>query len=800
MDTILEDLRYALRMLAKSPGFALAAILTLAVGIGANTAVFAVLDAALLKPLPIPQPDRVVRIGAQHPQAFVYFNRTGFSTYPAFQRSKAFTAVGAYVSGEITFGRGGGRRRAAAVTPAFFDVLGVRPLMGRTFTAEDLDGSAHIAVISHRVWQSQFNGARDVLSRSVVLNGETFLVIGVMPPAMSLPDSSDVWVTSNWGPRIIGDAMIAPVVIARLAEGISRAHALDEVLRTPSRTLERRGIVNAPPGTFPGAEVVPLRSALVEDHASILLFVGAGALLVLVVACINLANLALARLSARRRELAVRRALGASNRDLARQVLCESALLVVAGAIATLFVSNWTVDIVRALVPVEVYGATDIGIDRRTLFAITGLSALAAVLFSAGPLWSTRNSFFTDTLRVAAVATVDPVWRRLRSALAVSEIAVAVVLLAGAVTVVRTVASLVSADLGVRTERALALKVDLPREAYASSDRSRQYFEQLESAIRAVPGVETVAVASALPGRIGVADRAELIVDGAPVPAGGKYVGRGVIATPAYFPAMGINLVAGRLFGNSDGFYSQKVAIVSESFARRYSLRPDQIVGRAAVLDHRNVQIVGVVRDVRYSGPEKDFDAAAYVPMAQRLPGHSMHVLVKTARDPRSLAASVRAAGARVDPGVPLYDIQTFDDIRETYIQDRRFVMRMMSGFGGLSIVLAVLGLYGVIAYLVQLRTREIGVRMTLGASTWSVRLDVLRSGLRHAAAGIAVGVGASVALSLLVGSAFERFGALDLLTVAAVSGATLGIAVVATWFPARRATRIDPVVALRYE
>ena len=800
MDTILQDLRYAFRTLAKSPGFALAAILTLAVGIGANTAVFAVLDAALLKPLPIPQPDRVVRIGAQHPQAFVYFNRSGFATLPGFQRSKAFSAVGAYVSGEVNVGLSGGRRQIAAVTPAFFDVLGVKPQMGRTFTTEDVAGSAHVTVISHRVWKSQFEGARDVLSRSLVLNGETFLVIGVMPPAMSLPDAAELWVASNWGPRIVGDAMIAPVVIARLAEGISRGHALDEVFRTPSIRFERGGVVDAPPRTHPGAEVVSLRSALVEDHASILLFVGAGAVLVLVVACINLANLALARLSARRRELAVRRALGASNSDLARQVLCESALLVLAGAIATLFVSYWTIDIVRALVPVEVYGASEIGIDRRTLFTITGLSALAAVLFSAGPLWSTRNSFFTETLRVAAVATVDPVWKRLRSALAVSEIAVAVVLLAGAVTVVRTVASLVSADLGVRAERALALKVDLPREAYGSSDRSRLYFELLESTIRAVPGVETVAVSSALPGRIGIADHAELIVDGAPVPSGGKYVGRGIIATPAYFPAMGIDLVAGRLFANSDSFFSQKVAVVSESFARRYSLRPEQIVGRAAVLDHRNVTIVGVVRDVRYSGPEKDFDAAAYVPMAQRLPGHSMHVVVKTTRDPRLLAAPVRAAGALVDPGVPLYDIQTFDDIRETYIQDRRFVMRMMSGFGGLSVVLAVLGLYGVLAFLVQLRTREIGVRMALGASTGAVRLDVLRSGLRHALAGIAAGVAASVALSLLVGSAFERFGELDLFTVAAVSGATLGIAVAATWFPARRATRIDPLVALRYE
>jgi predicted permease len=354
-------------------------------------------------------------------------------------------------------------------------------------------------------------------------------------------------------------------------------------------------------------------------------------------------------------------------------------------------------------------------------------------------------------------------------------------------------------DLGARGERVLVVGLDWPN-GEVHPDRRVQFLQRYADAFRALPGVESVAVTTGVPGAAASRGGAELLIDELPVPERAGYVGTEIMASPDYFSVMGIDLLAGRTFAAADHFYAPKVAMISESFARRYGLRPDQIVGRRAVLDHRWVQIIGVVRDVRLGGPSTEADATAYVPFAQRQAGGPLQFVVKARNDPSQLIAAVRAAGTRIDPSVPLYDIRTFHQIREAHVRDRRFVMTMLSWFGGLAFVLAVLGLYAVVSYLVHLRTREIGIRMAMGATTGAVRASVIRDGVAHCLAGIALGAVLAIGLSQLLSSRLRDLGQLDLITLSVVSSAFVASAALAAWIPARRATRIDPVQALRFD
>ena len=788
-----QHLAHAARALLRTPVFTAVVVLVLALGIGANTAIFSVVDAALLKPMPIPEPERVVRLATHHPQSFGWFNPRGFEVWPAFKHSKSFEAVGAYVTGELNLlSSPGGRLRAAAVTPEFFDVLKIAPAIGRAFRDEDITaGSFHSAVISHALWQTWFDGAGDILGRQIVLNQNMFVVIGVMPRGFELPQAAQVWVPSRWGGQVVNGAIIFPIVVARLARGATAAEAYQEILQTP------RPMGGPKYTAASGIRITPLRDTLVGDMRGIILLLAAGAFIVLLVASTNIASIVLTRVSARRREFAVRRALGAADRDIAKQILSETVLLSALAFVATVPIALWTLDAIRAWVPIRMYGADDIAFDGRAVAAAAAFSLLTAMAFSAAPLWSARGRASIDALRSATAATPDSRWRRFRSGLAVAEIAFALILLAAAVTVIRTVSGLMSVDLGARGDRVLVVGLDLPREI-VRADRRLPFLERYEDAFRALPGVESVAITTGVPGAAQF-HQAELLIDGLPVPWAG-YVGTEILASPDYFSIMGIDLLAGRTFAGSDHFFASKVAVISESFARRYGLRPNEAVGRRAVLDHRWVEIIGVVRDVRLRGPDGMIEATAYVPFAQRQGAAPMQIVLKARSDPFQLIAPVRAAASRVDPNVPLYDIRTFDQIREAHVRDRRFVMTMLSWFGALAFVLAVLGLYAVVSYLVHLRTREIGIRMALGADTTTVRASVILNGVAHCAIGIAVGSLLAFGLSQLLSSRLRDLGHLDLTTLLIVSVTFMVSATLAAWLPARRATQIDPVRALRFD
>ncbi len=792
----MSDLLHTFRNLLRTPAFTAVVVIILALGIGANTAIFSVVDAAMLKPMPIPDADRVVRLSHGSPQSFVWFNRYGFQVTRGFNDLASFDAVGAYFTGELSlFGTGAGRVRSTAVTPEFFDVLRVYPAIGRPFRVVDLDRSRRLVIISHEMWQTRLDAARDILDRQIVLNGESFDVIGVMPRGFAIPESSEVWVPAAWGGPVAGGRLVAPIVIARMSPGITASQAYDEVARTPHHGHTH---VDGHNHAESGMEVAPLRNTLVGDVRMLILLLAAGAFVVLLVACTNIASLLLTRVSSRQREFAVRRALGASDRDIARQVAAESFIVSLMACVVTIPIAIWTLDAIRAWVPIRMYGAADIALDARAAVALAIFALSTALLFSAAPLWASRGRSALDTLRSAAVTTVEPRWRRFRSGLAIAEIALALVLLAGAVTLIRTVATLMTVDLGVRGDRVLVVGLDWPNSSMAP-ERRDQLSEQFLTAFSSLPGVESVAITTGVPGAFRH-QSAELLVDGEDVPPGGGYVGTRIMASRDFFSVFGIDVLAGRVFTQSDHFFAPKVAIVSEGFARRFRLQPHEIVGRRAVLDHRWVQIIGVVRDLRLDGPNASPHATAYIPFAQRFGAGPLNVVIKTHADPAQVIATVRAAGARVNPNVPLYDIRTFHEIRESHVRDRRFVMTLLSSFGTLTFALAVLGLYAVVSYLVHLRTRDIGIRMALGATTAAVRLSVLANGMAHCLAGVLVGCALALGVSRAMSGQLRNLGELDLMTLTIVSGVFLATATLASWLPARRATLIDPVKALRFE
>ena len=366
---LMQHLPQALRALVRTPGFTIVVVLVLALGIGANTAIFSVVDAALLKPMPIPDADRVVRLSHGSPQSFVWFNRYGFQVLPEIRRTASFDAVGAYFTGELSvFGSGAGRVRATAVTPEFFDVLKVYPAIGRPFRIDDLDRSRHLVIITHGLWQTRLDGAKDVLDRQIVLNGESFDIIGVMPRGFELPEASDIWVPAAWGGRVAGGRLVAPVVMARLARGVTASEASEEIARTPHHGHARC--------VATGISIHSLRNTLVGDARVLIFLLAAGALIVLLVACTNIASLLLTRVSARQREFAVRRALGASERDIARQILAETLLLSSIAFIATIPIALWTLDAIRAWVPIRMHGAADIALDGRAVMASAAFSLL----------------------------------------------------------------------------------------------------------------------------------------------------------------------------------------------------------------------------------------------------------------------------------------------------------------------------------------------------------------------------------------------------------------------------------------
>jgi putative ABC transport system permease protein len=808
-DLLWRDLRIAARGLLRAPGFAAAVVLTLALGIGATTALFSVVDAILIRPLPYPQSDRIVQLGVQgRPGWFIRYGgpRQFNLVNPELAQSPVLTSVGVYAGGNLNLDvEPAVRLQAAAVSPAIFDVLGINPLIGRTFTEHDLAGSLQFAVLSERTWRTRFGADPAIVSRVVRLNARAYTVVGVMAARFDFPQGSDVWIPNGADAQILVGSQVG--ILARLRSDVSVQQARDAiraVLLSDARHGAAEGVI----------ALSSLRDVLVGHVRPTVIALAAGALLLLLVACANAAHLLLARVAARRREFSVRRAVGASRGLLVQQVLCEGFVLSALASGAAVVAAYWSVDALRALVPDTVYGANTIAVDLGTMFATGALGVLITFGFALGPALSVWQQHALDAMRSGSFATEGPRWRIFRRTLVVAEIAAACVLLSGAVTIVRLIATLTAADTGVANQDAVTFRLTLPVSRYAGLQRAarleafRNTIQRIEEEVRQTPNVRSIGVVDQLPGRLDWPVRSiPVLHEQLPQPTDDSDR-RAVHLTVSadYFTAAGVRLLAGRPFTAADDRGAYPVSIASASLARALGLQPAELVGARLIVPGTQrpntwSEVVGVVGDVMLTGPEGTTAPAVYRPLTQSPspPDEPWFVVDGGSTSGPGLAA-IRAAVARVDPALAVSDVKTFEQVRAAALADRRFARTMMSGYGVVSLTLAGLGLYAVVAYFVHRRTREFGIRLALGASPARLRREVVRGGLGLGMLGVAAGGAASFAAARVLWALIPGFGELAPSTVGLVSLTLIVIAAASAWLPARAATRVDPVVALRCE
>ena len=807
-DEVRKDARFALRVLRRSPAFTAAAVLTLALGIGANTAIFSVIDAALLRPLPYPQPDRIVKVyggvstgerDTLSPATFLDFRRQtrAFDHLAAFRQSP-FNMTGQDRPERI---------KGAVVTPDFFGVMGVPARLGRTLAAGlDKPGAPRTVVLSYALWQRRYAGSPDVLGRQMVLDGEPRTVVGVMPPYFQYPPQAELWTAARFA---VPEHVLRPTVdesnvrdtyyfdtIGRVRAGLSLAQARGEANAIARRLKQQYG-------SDEGASTValiPLHDDLVAPTRPALIVLLAAVALLLLIACANVANILLARGAARQKEIAVRTALGAGRARLARQFLTESVLLAVAGVGLGIALAYAALPALRAVTPSDTMASATIAVDSRVLVFTTLVSLACGILFGLFPALHLSGAALDSMLKEGSRGSSGGVGaHRTRSVLVVSEVALAAVLLIGAGLLIRSFSRLLSVAEGFRPERVLSFQLSLPQARYpAAADRARFTSRALES-IAALPGVDSAAAISRLPLNPGASTRSVDIKGrtSAADDAAPDYL----VVTPGYFRSMGIRLAGGRAFTERDGPGAPLAVIVNQSMAR-YFWPGRNPLGEFVKVDgcgkeNEWCQVVGVVEDVRQRSLDQRPPAALYVPYATD-PWPFMTFVVRTRTDPAAAASAIQDAIHFVDKDEPLYGVRTMDQVVSESRSPRRVRMLLLSLFAALALALACVGIYGVMAYSVAERAHEIGIRMALGAERKDVLSLVVGQGLRLALAGLAVGLLLAAGLSRFLSSILFGIATTDLPTFAGVSVLLVVLAAAASYLPAWRAARLDPVTSLR--
>jgi len=806
MDELWRDVRYASRRLLRSPGFTLGVVLTLGLGIGANTAIFSVVDTVVLRALPYERPERLVGVWVHPPDDASIRQPTSLPNFEDWQlQNTAFSGMAAHAYNRyvITGAEGVDQTRAAIVTAGFFRLFGVKPLLGRTLSAEDERGPT--VVLSHRLWQRRYGADRQVVGRSIVLNEVPHVIVGVMPPTfrMPLPDielwSSLVALSGGASTATVGDwftnrSLNGYRVTARLRDGVSLAQAQAEMDTIAARL--RAAYPDANPGHY--VSLVALREQMLGNVQTPMLVLLAAVGFVLLLACANVADLALVRAAGGAREVAVRRSLGASDRHLVRQALTESALLGLLGGVFGLVVAASGLHALVGLSPADIPRIDQVAIDTRVLAFTFAVSLLAGLLFGLAPALQLRRPDVAALLRETAMGAVGHARsRHWHALLVVGEVAVAMVLLAGAGLMLRSFERLRAVDPGFRAERVLSARVFFSRQIPPPAELVAHY-ERLFGRLRTLPGVIAAGGSTSLPPNL--IQRAEgFAIEGRPAPEPGRApMAIYIPVTTDYFRALGAPLRRGRFFADADVASAPPVALVNESLARRHFAGEDA-VGRRLSLGGVSRTIVGVVGDVKYEGLHGDAGQQVYVPYAQS-PFPGLYAVIRTAGDPLALVPAVRDAMRAVDPGSAVLNVRTMEDVLSGSISTPRFHTVLLSLFGAVALFLAAIGIYGVMAYGVAQRTREIGLRMALGAEASRVLAMILREGLGLVAAGLVIGIAvARVATRVLAGLLFQ-VDPQDPLTLGLVGLVLLLVALLACYVPARRATRVDPMVALRYE
>jgi putative ABC transport system permease protein len=801
------DLLYAVRGLRKKPLFTAAAVLTLALGIGANSAIFTVVNAVLLRPLPYPAPDRLMMLWTANP-------RQGYdkdvSAYPNFDdwrtKTASFEGMTAYFGGTFTLTGAGdpAQIEGAIVTPGFFETLGVAPALGRTFGArQGAAGGERAAILSHGLWQTRFGGDPAIVGRTVMLNSVSHEVLGVMPALFAHPEAAQVWTplapSARLAPFMQSRSSYWLEVVGRLKPGIERRSAQSE-MDTIASTLERQY-----PGTNAGIGVrlVPMHEEIVGDVRRPLLILFGTAALVLLIACANVANLLLARAASRQRELAIRAALGAGRRRLIAQLLTESLVLATVGGVAGLLLAAWGIQALPSLAPSNLPRLTGIRIDTAVILYTSLAALVTGLVFGAAPALQSAAATAGEFLKERRAESPGARGRRLRAGLAIAEVALALVLVIGAGLLVRSVVAMNNVELGFDARRILAVRVELPRARYSQDAQIGAFFNDLSSRLRALPGVESVGLGSSI---VRAPASSTLSVHGAPPPD--PNVRNPSVpydsTTSEFFTTLRIPLRRGRLFTSADGPETQRVVVVNETLARRFFPNDDALGKRVTYDDPTNAQarwltIVGIVGDTRREGVDRQTRAEVYYPHAQ-FPERRMYALVRTSGDPLALGRSAQAQVWAIDPNQPTASVRSVEGILAEGQANRRFTTLLLGLFSVVALALAAIGIYGVIAYSTAQRTQEIGIRMALGASRTNVLTGVLKEAVVIGAAGLAIGIAAALALTRFLSGLLFGVGARDPVTFVALPLGLLVIAILAALIPAARAVRVNPLVALRGE
>ena len=812
MTDLVQDLRYALRRLAGTPGFTLLALVTLALGIGANTALFSVLHAVLLKPLPFAAPDRLYWVYSRHTSTERYpFSLPEFCDYR--DRSRTLAAVAGFanwngiLSGEDAAERLPGLR----VSSNFFETLGVAVRLGRPLRAtDDAPGNEKVAVLSHGLWQRRFGGDPGVVGRPITLNGEAFTVVGVLGPeflfpirdvelAIPLAPDQDPW-------RHDRDSTSFIRVIARLREGTSPAQATAE-LDAISRSLRQE--YPASYARKSGVLFVPFRRELTRGFGQTLWMLMAAVALLLLIACANLANLVLVRATARRQELAIRRALGASPGLLVRQLLLESGLLALGGALLGVLLACWAVPALVAMSPTAMPRAREVGVSVPVLLFAAGAALVSGLGFGLAPAWRAARVDPDKDLKAESRGSAgDGDKSRARGLIVVTQIAVMVVLLTGAALLFRSFEAVLKVppgfDAGV-----LTVRMSLPRKDYSDVRKIRRFYEELAARVRRLPGVVSVAAVNHVPLNGALASADYKVADRPPASDQQLPTADYRMVTPRFFETMGIPLVAGRSFDETDGDGGPTLAVINQALARR-SFEGRDPVGRQLLVedagDFRPFEIVGVVGDAKHESLEAPAQPTLYVAYYQVHPkllvwlAQNQFLTVRATGDPLALGPAVRRAIQAVDPSVASAGGRLSGYYVDAATAARRFTLVLLGLFAAVALVMAAVGIYGVVAYSVSRRTRETGLRLALGASASDILSLVLGEGLRRSALGIAAGLVAAFVVARSSKSLLFGVGETDPASYAGVVALLLAVTLAACLLPAWRAARLDPVQALRHD
>jgi putative ABC transport system permease protein len=804
MEILLQDLRYGIRMLRQKPSFTLIVVLALAIGIGANTAIFSVVNAILLRPLPYKNADRISMIWMDNPKLGVSQDWHPYPNYMDYkEQSESYEDMAAFNDRSFNLTGTGDPVRVVGVwaTASLFSVLGVEPALGHTFTeAEEEPGKDLVVVLSNGLWQRRFGGDPGIIGQPINMNGVNRTVLGVMPASFTFPEKkTELWVPLAISPqRKQNRNAISFKAVGRLKPGVTIAQARSNMGAIAKRLDDQYSKSGY------GVNLVPLHDQETGTVRPALLVLLGAVAFVLLIACANVANLLLARAALREREVAIRVALGAGRARIVRQVLTESALLSLAGGAAGLLLAVWGLKVLVALSPADIPRLDQTAIDGPVLAFTLAVSLITGLIFGIAPALQSSKSDPNESLKEGARGSTGGVGgRRVRNLLVVSEIALSLILLIGAGLLIKSFMRLQQFEFGFNPDNLLTMRIQLPGSKYRDGKQVVGFYQQLIERMEAVPGVQSV---GAIHGIFidDTPNSTNFSIEGRPVPTGADAIEVPLDSiSPSYFRVIGIPLLRGREFDNRDVQGAPLVVIINDTFARRFFPDEDP-VGKRFVYgtpDPRSpwITIVGVVGDMRRTGFDRPVRPETFLPEAQN-PDNALTIVARTGSDPASFAGALRNEVWAIDKDQSVYDIKTMHQTLSEMMSQRRFNMLLLGLFAAVALTLAAVGIYGVISYSVTQRSHEIGIRIALGAQSRDVLKMVVGQGMVLAGVGVSIGLIAAFALTQLMSSLLFGVSAADPITFALISLLLTGVALVACLVPARRATKVDPMVALRYE